>query len=40
MKALNIAATGMLDRETGRFKPAEEIRAMLPDRPEARTVAY
>lgn len=38
--AVNVAATGMLDRETGRFKPPEEIRAMLPDRPEARTVAY
>ena len=38
--AINIAATGMVDGETGRFRPAEEIRAMLPDRPEARTVAY
>ena len=38
--AVNIAATGMIDTETGRFRPAEEIRAMLPDRPEARTVAY
>ena len=38
--AVNIAATSMVDAETGRFKPAEEIRAMLPDRPEARTVAY
>ena len=38
--ARNIPATGMLDRETGRFKPVEQIRAMLPDRPEARTVAY
>jgi len=38
--AVNIAATSMVDSETGRFRPAEEIRAMLPDRPEARTVAY
>jgi len=38
--AINIAATGMVDADSGRFKPAEEIRAMLPDRPQARTVAY
>lgn len=38
--AVNIAATGMIDRDTGRFRPEAEIRAMLPDRPEARTVAY
>lgn len=38
--AINIPGTGMLDPDTGRFKPADEIRAMLPDRPEARTVAY
>lgn len=38
--AVNVAATGMLNRETGRFRPVDEIRAMLPDRPEARTVAY
>jgi thiosulfate/3-mercaptopyruvate sulfurtransferase len=38
--AINVPGTAMLDPETGRFKPAEEIRAMLPDRPEARTVAY
>ncbi len=38
--ALNIAANAMVDPETGRFKPEDEIRAMLPDRPEARTVAY
>jgi len=38
--AVNIAATSMVDGETGRFQPADTIRAMLPDRPEARTVAY
>ena len=38
--AINIAATSMVDAETGRFRPEAEIRAMLPDRPEARTVAY
>ncbi len=38
--AINVAGTAMLDPETGRFKPAEEVKAMLPDRPEARTVAY
>ena len=38
--AINIPATSMVDSETGRFQPVEQIRAMLPDRPEARTVAY
>lgn len=38
--ATNIAATSMVDADTGRFKPVSDIRAMLPDRPEARTVAY
>ena len=38
--AINVAANDMLDSETGCFKPVEQIRAMLPDRPEARTVAY
>ena len=38
--AINIAATSMVDADSGCFKPAEEIRAMLPDRHEARTVAY
>lgn len=38
--AINIPATSMVDAETGLFRPAEQIRAMLPDRPEARTVAY
>lgn len=38
--AINIPATSMVDAETGLFQPVEQIRAMLPDRPEARTVAY
>ena len=38
--AINVPATSMVDAETGRFRPVEEIRAKLPDRPEARTVAY
>ncbi len=38
--AVNIAASSMVDAETGLFRPADQIRAMLPDRPEARTVAY
>lgn len=38
--AVNIAATSMVDAETGRFRPVEVIRAMLPERPQARTVAY
>lgn len=38
--AINISANSMIDRETGLFRPAEQIRAMMPDRPEARTVAY
>jgi len=38
--AINIAATSMVDADTALFKPADEIRAMLPNRPEARTVAY
>ncbi len=38
--AINIAATAMVDAGSGRFRPEAEIRAMLPDRPEARTVAY
>lgn len=38
--AVNVPATSMVDAETGHFRPSEEIAAMLPDRPEARTVAY
>ena len=38
--AVNVPASAMVDRETGLFRPAEEIAAMLPDRPEARTVIY
>ncbi len=38
--AVNVPAHSMVDRETGRFRPVEEIRAILPDRPEARTVIY
>jgi len=38
--AINIAATSMIDANTGRFRPEDEIRTMLPDRSEARTVAY
>ena len=38
--AINIPGPGMLDPETGRFLPEEQIRTKLPDRPEARTVAY
>jgi len=38
--AVNISATSMVDGETGRFRPIEQVRAILPDRPEARTVAY
>lgn len=38
--AVNVSATSMVDGDTGRFRPLEQIRATLPDRPEARTVAY
>lgn len=38
--AINVPGSSMVDRETGRFLPADQIGAMLPDRPEARTVAY
>lgn len=38
--AVNISATSMVDGETGRFRPLEQVKAMLPDRYEARTVAY
>lgn len=38
--AINIASTAMIDPDSKRFKPEDEIRAMFPDRPEARTVAY
>lgn len=38
--AINIPASGMVDSETGRFLPLEEIRPMFPDQPEARMVAY
>jgi len=38
--AINVAATSMVDSETGHFRPLDQIRAMLPDRPEARVVAY
>ena len=38
--AINISAASMVDRETGLFRPLDEIAKMLPDRHEARTVAY
>lgn len=38
--AINIPGSGMVDAETGLFRPLEEVRGMFPDRPEARTVAY
>lgn len=38
--AINIPGPSLVDPDTGRFRPEEEIRAKLPDRPEARTVAY
>jgi len=38
--AVNVPSVAMLDAESGRFRPADEIRAMLPPRPDARTVAY
>lgn len=46
--ALNVPATSMIDRDTGRFRPEPEIRELVTgrlgagilDRPEARTVIY
>ncbi len=38
--ALNVAANSLIDHETGRFVSLDKARAMLPDRHEARTVAY
>lgn len=38
--AINVAAHSLIDGETGRFVPLDNARAMFPDRPEARVVAY
>ncbi len=38
--AINIPARAMIDADTGRFHPLEDVRARFPDRPEARVVAY
>jgi thiosulfate/3-mercaptopyruvate sulfurtransferase len=38
--AISIPAGSMVDDETGRFLPLDDVRAMFPDRPEARMVAY
>lgn len=38
--ASNVPAAGLIDSETGRFRPLDEVRALFPDRPEARVVAY
>ncbi len=38
--AVNVPASSMVDRDSGLFRPVEEIRRMLPERPEARTVVY
>lgn len=38
--ASNVPARSMIDAETGRFLPLDDVRALFPDRPEARVVAY
>jgi thiosulfate/3-mercaptopyruvate sulfurtransferase len=38
--AISIPANSMVDAGTGRFLPLDDVRAMFPDRPEARVVAY
>ena len=38
--AISIPAGSMIDNETGHFLPLDDVRAMFPDRPEARVVAY
>lgn len=38
--AINVSAAGLIDQETGRFRPLTDARGHFPDRPEARTVAY
>ena len=38
--AISIPAGSMVDDETGRFLALDDVRAMFPDRPQARVVAY
>jgi len=38
--AINVPANSMIDRDTGRFRPLDEVRSVFPDRHEARVVAY
>ena len=38
--AINVSAAGMIDQDTGRFRPLDDIRHHFPERPEARVVAY
>jgi len=38
--AINISAAGLIDSQSGHFRPLEDVRNHFPDRPEARVVAY
>ena len=38
--AINVSGAGMIDQETGRFRPLDDVRHHFPERPEARVVAY
>ena len=38
--AINVSAAGLVDQETGLFRPLDDVKHHFPDRPEARVVAY
>lgn len=38
--AINVSGAGLIDQETGRFRPLDDVRHHFPERPEARVVAY
>lgn len=38
--AVNVSAAGLIDQDTGRFRPLDDVRHHFPERPEARVVAY
>jgi len=38
--AINVSGGGLVDHETGRFRPLDDVRHHFPERPEARVVAY
>lgn len=38
--AINVSAAGLIDQDTGRFRPLNDVRHHFPERHEARVVAY